>query len=1004
MDKWTERFMNPESEYRPHPFWSWNEKLEEEELRKQVRLMAQNGQGGFFMHAREGLITPYMGDKWFDAVRICADEAKKAGIEAWCYDEKGWPSGSAGGYITSLGEKYRVKWIKFIEDGDQLADIGKIIASFFVGKDLSYRRADDLSSRGAEEKLMHAIVFTGEDYIDILDREVVKEFLDCTYEKYKAETGDSLSDGTLSGFFTDEPQYALCKTPWTNRMEEEFENAYGYRLIDVFPSLFISSPGYESVRYDFWTLVNRLFTESFAKQIYEWCEINGCRFTGHAMMEDNMLCQIHCTAGPMPMYEYMHIPGIDWLGRQPADAPGKIPGSPVTPLQVGSVAAQLGKKHVISEMYAMGGWNMSLSEMKYLAEWQFLYGVNMICQHLAPYSLRGSRKYDFPPAVFYQSPMWEEYKALCDTLSRTGKMLSDGVDEPGVLLIHPIHSIYLEYTNDDLCAEQPFDDEWNAVTCALAECHIPHHYGDETIMRRHGRVENGTLIIGERSYSSVLLPSLKGLDRSTYDLLMKFAECGGRICVLGSKPKFIGGRPAEKEIDALYEKCEYVQNPEKRENLLRYLVNSGIKKISVTGRDGEDGNIKVAIRNYPEDGRRVYFFLNLDRNSPRKVTIHLPEERAVELLPDSMEYRRIPQAYHSQLHPGETTVEIAFEPMESRVLVAGNDIGWPQEPIAAREIARVPLKREWRLGKNSGPNCYMMEYCQVFAGDDVSPEIHVWSALGEVENKKYLPALKEGKSLGVRYTFTVDENMNIEELSDMRLVTEFRLPVEIRVNGREVQAIPGQWWLDHGFPVYDISSLVRNGENVVEATGFCRLDTDSQGEHIKRNTDFGYAYLTGNFGVFSSSPFIDCENGAEITESPFVIGSRPTYFEGGNIVPQGHPFFRGKLILEQDFEINDPALPRFVEIPKPYAAYSKIYVNGRGGKLLFGGGKAEITGLTHAGLNVLSVEMGISNRGLLGPHHDERPEPHAVGPEDFFPARPSKWQRRYSFVKAGFGD
>ena len=46
---------NPAMEYRPIPFWSWNEKLEPEELRRQVRAMHDAGLGGFFMHARGGL-------------------------------------------------------------------------------------------------------------------------------------------------------------------------------------------------------------------------------------------------------------------------------------------------------------------------------------------------------------------------------------------------------------------------------------------------------------------------------------------------------------------------------------------------------------------------------------------------------------------------------------------------------------------------------------------------------------------------------------------------------------------------------------------------------------------------------------------------------------------------------------------------------------------------------------------------------------------------------------
>ncbi len=81
------------------PFWSWNDKLEESELRRQIRDMKELGMNGFFMHARGGLETEYLSDEWFDCINACVDEARKLGMEAWSYDENGWPSGFAGGEL-----------------------------------------------------------------------------------------------------------------------------------------------------------------------------------------------------------------------------------------------------------------------------------------------------------------------------------------------------------------------------------------------------------------------------------------------------------------------------------------------------------------------------------------------------------------------------------------------------------------------------------------------------------------------------------------------------------------------------------------------------------------------------------------------------------------------------------------------------------------------------------------------------------------------------------------
>lgn len=88
---------SPHHRFRGAPFWSWNARLEPDELRRQIRVFKDMGFGGFFMHARVGLDTPYLGPEWFSCVRVCVDEAKRLGMNAWLYDEDRWPSGFAGG-------------------------------------------------------------------------------------------------------------------------------------------------------------------------------------------------------------------------------------------------------------------------------------------------------------------------------------------------------------------------------------------------------------------------------------------------------------------------------------------------------------------------------------------------------------------------------------------------------------------------------------------------------------------------------------------------------------------------------------------------------------------------------------------------------------------------------------------------------------------------------------------------------------------------------------------
>ena len=83
------------------PFWSWNDKLNIEELCKQMDQMKAHGIDGFFMHARGGLETEYMSDEWMNCIKACIEHADETDMQAWAYDENGWPSGFANGIVPN---------------------------------------------------------------------------------------------------------------------------------------------------------------------------------------------------------------------------------------------------------------------------------------------------------------------------------------------------------------------------------------------------------------------------------------------------------------------------------------------------------------------------------------------------------------------------------------------------------------------------------------------------------------------------------------------------------------------------------------------------------------------------------------------------------------------------------------------------------------------------------------------------------------------------------------
>lgn len=529
-------FKTVQKDYRPLPFWSWNEKLNTEETREQVKMMAKAGMGGFFMHARGGLQTEYMGDEWFENVSVATDEAEKSNMSAWAYDENGWPSGFGNGIVNGKGVKYQQKYLRMTKHEHK---------ENFIARSGNYYFYYDVNPF----------------YVDTLDGEAVREFINAAYkpyyEKYKNQ---------IEGFFTDEPQISRNGIPWSFVFEKEYDKRYNEKLYDHLEELFLAVGDYKNTRVRFWKMVTELFSENYFKQIYDWCNKRNMKFTGHLASEETMLSQLISNGACMPHYEYFNMPGMDWLGRNMYDC--------LTARQVSSVAEQLGKKQVLSETFALCGHNVSFDELKGIYEWQMSRGINRLCQHLEGYSLRGIRKRDYPPAMYYQQPWWEEYDKFIDAVSRVGMILSGGEKKADVLLIHPQTTAWTLYDDGENKGLKELDKKFVDKVKELEEKHIIFHLGDEIIMERHARVEKDKLIIGDQSYSYVLNPCGKILLQNTVKLLDEFKRNGGKTDV---KPNDVTDNK-----DITYYSCRYPGF------IVHYFVNTSkdtkYAHINVTGK------------------------------------------------------------------------------------------------------------------------------------------------------------------------------------------------------------------------------------------------------------------------------------------------------------------------------------------------------------------------------------------------------------------------------------
>ena len=111
-EEFEKQFQNPSGRFRGAPFWSWNGRLVQEHLKKQMDDFKEMGFGGFHIHSRIGLQEEYLGEKFLDSVEFCRSYGESIGMQTYLYDEDKWPSGYGGGRVTKK-EEYRARYLLF---------------------------------------------------------------------------------------------------------------------------------------------------------------------------------------------------------------------------------------------------------------------------------------------------------------------------------------------------------------------------------------------------------------------------------------------------------------------------------------------------------------------------------------------------------------------------------------------------------------------------------------------------------------------------------------------------------------------------------------------------------------------------------------------------------------------------------------------------------------------------------------------------------------------------
>ena len=303
----------------------------------------------------------FLGDGWWRDMDIIMDRARELGMRVWVLDDAHFPSGYCNGqigkdsphrkqYLTRytvdvVGPMREASFLVKLEKNETF--VGAVAArrdrknERFMGEllDISACRRGDFLEWDVPEGFWCVTVLKITDqgtgrpgYINPLDREAVRFFLDTVYEPHYARYGTDFGK-TFAGFFSDEPEIgnvcgeyghnacigqATMNLPWSRQLEQmlkaKWGNAFCKNLIALWQTVdgepaekaekksgrsedwdtgirraFLGDAVGQTanrtgeLRAEFMDYVTQCYGANFCGQIGEWCRAHGVEYIGHVI-------------------------------------------------------------------------------------------------------------------------------------------------------------------------------------------------------------------------------------------------------------------------------------------------------------------------------------------------------------------------------------------------------------------------------------------------------------------------------------------------------------------------------------------------------------------------------------------------------------------------------------------------------------------------------------------------------------------------------------------------
>ena len=587
----------------------------EDDIKSFIHWLKEQGFSGFSIEGKSYAPNNDI-ENWLKGfirgIEIAAEEAGKAGLEIWLFDEWGYPTGTAGGNTLKDNTRWRSKKLHLaldihLEQGQKTEfTVPKNFLSaavWPVGRNVFGRALKDGTNLYPDEngKISYTAIDKRErlcvasweydDFrtvgvfvpdeendaqgtLDLLSFEAVAYFITQMHERYLPVLGKYFGK-VIKGFFYDEP-FVSFPLPYTFDIFEEFKKEKSYDIIPLLPKVLAGLK--PEALYDYRDICTTRLSKSFFEQLHSWCKKHNLIFTGHQDLDHDVSTLDSVSGNYFKNMAKVDYPGIDYIWYQ--IEPGRFSDFPRF---AGSARRFLGRKHAISESFAATTKCLYPDYMRYCMDHQIIRGIDkfflMIADPLP-------EKDTFNTPFSKNHPMSISFGAMLNRrIAIVNSLINNAIPAARTAIYISTEQLTREIINfkpSSVSAAPYFPSSSYIKEAAEVLCYMPldfdYIWKDAFIQME---IEDKALLAKNgQSIDTLIFSPPYFIDSETENKLNNFIDRGGQLIFIAHAPeKFIGKGIV---ISSAEELGSYIKAP---------LLISNKSKISMAHRKGSDGEL-----------------------------------------------------------------------------------------------------------------------------------------------------------------------------------------------------------------------------------------------------------------------------------------------------------------------------------------------------------------------------------------------------------------------------